>query len=146
MLKNGMILLGVLLASFSICLAQEKTDTKPVVVKTAIKETSPASGKEMFTQYCASCHGTDGKGNGPAAAAMKTVPTDLTQLAKKHGGKYPSNAVSSVLKFGSGPASHGSSDMPVWGPLLQSLDKYHDAIVQQRIGNIVTYIGTLQAK
>lgn len=65
MLKNGMILLGTLLVSFSICLAQEKTDTKPVVVKTAIKETSPASGKEMFTQYCATCHGTDGKGMVP---------------------------------------------------------------------------------
>jgi mono/diheme cytochrome c family protein len=65
MLKNGMILLGALLVSFSICLAQEKTDTKPVVVKTAIKETSPASGKEMFTQYCATCHGTEGKGMVP---------------------------------------------------------------------------------
>jgi mono/diheme cytochrome c family protein len=146
MLKNGMILLGTLLVSFSIRLAQEKTDTKPVVLKTAIKETSPASGKEMFTQYCASCHGTDGKGNGPAAAALKTAPVDLTQLAKKHDGEYPSGAVSSVLKFGSGPASHGSADMPVWGPLLQSLDKYHDAIVQQRIANLVTYIETLQAK
>lgn len=146
MLKNGMILLGILLASFSICLAQEKTDTKPVVVKTAIKETNPASGKEMYTQYCAPCHGTDGKGTGPAATALKTAPTDLTQLAKKHAGKYPGDAVSSVLKFGSGPASHGSADMPVWGPLLQSLDKYHDAIVQQRIANLVTYIETLQAK
>jgi hypothetical protein len=93
-----------------------------------------------------SCHGTDGKGNGPAAAALKTAPADFTKPAKKHDGKYPSNAVSSVLQFGSGPASHGSADMPVWGPLLQSLDKYHDAIVQQRIANLITYMETLQAK
>jgi mono/diheme cytochrome c family protein len=41
----------------------------------------------MFTPYCAPCHGVDGAGNGPAASAMKTPPTNLTQLAKKHDGK-----------------------------------------------------------
>jgi|SRR5271165_5141242 len=146
MLKNGMILLGTLLAASTICLAQNNSDTKPVIKKTVIKETSAASGKEMFNQYCASCHGTDGKGNGPAATAMKVPPTDLSQLSKKHDGKYPANTVAGILRFGSGPASHGSSDMPVWGPLFQSLDKYHDAVIQQRISNLVSYIETLQAK
>ena len=73
----------------------------------------------MFTQYCAPCHGLDGKGNGPAASAMKSQPTDLTQLARKHDGKFPANSVASALKFGSGSAgAHGSADMPVWGPLF----------------------------
>jgi hypothetical protein len=79
---------------------------------------------------------------------MKTQPTNLTQLAKKHDGKYPANTVPGVLKFGSGGANpaHGSTDMPIRGPLLQSLDRYHDSVVQQRISNIVTHIETLQAK
>ena len=77
---------------------------------------------------------------------MKAPPADLTQLAKKHDGKYPTNTVAGVLKFGSGPGVHGAADMPLWGPLFQSLDKYHDAVVQQRISNIVNYIETLQAK
>jgi len=77
---------------------------------------------------------------------MKTMPTDLTQLAKQHDGKYPGNSVASILKFGSGPASHGSPDMPVWGPLFKSLDKYHESVVQQRISNLVSYIDSLQAK
>jgi hypothetical protein len=54
--------------------------------------------------------------------------------------------VTGVLTFGSGGGAnpaHGSTDMPIWGPLLQSLDKYHDSVVQQRISNIVTYIETL---
>jgi len=147
MLKNGMILLGTLVMATSLCLAQDKTGQKPVVKQTPIKPTSAASGKEMFNQYCATCHGIDGKGNGPAASAMKAPVTDLTQLAKKHDGKYPANSVASVLKFGGGPAaSHGSAEMPVWGPLFKSLDKYHDTVVQQRISNIVNYIETLQAK
>ena len=79
---------------------------------------------------------------------MKTPPTDLTQLAKKQGGKYPANHISSILKFGSGPGpgAHGSADMPVWGPLFKSLDKYHDTTMQQRIANLVDYIEGLQAK
>jgi mono/diheme cytochrome c family protein len=147
MIRKSVILLGTLLAATSLCLAQEKTEPKqPVVKQTPIKPTSAASGKDMFNQYCAPCHGTDGKGNGPAASAMKTAPTDLTQLSKKHDGKYPASYVAGIMKFGSGLPSHGSADMPVWGPLFHSLDKYHEAVVQQRISNLVTYIETLQAK
>jgi mono/diheme cytochrome c family protein len=145
MLKKGIIVIGTLLAVTSFCFAQETQ--KPEVKKTVIKQTNAASGKEMYTQYCAPCHGVDGAGKGPAAPAMKSQPTDLTQLARKHDGQYPANTVAGVLKFGSGAnAAHGSADMPIWGPLFQSLDKYHDSVVQQRISNIVTYIETLQAK
>lgn len=144
--KKGMILLGTLVVATSLCLAQEKTDQKPVVKQTAIQPTSAVSGKEMYTEYCAACHGTNGKGTGPAASSMKAAPADLTQLAKKNDGKYPANHIAAVLKFGSGPGAHGSAEMPVWGPLFKSLDKFHDATVQQRISNLVGYIETLQAK
>ena len=77
---------------------------------------------------------------------MKVPPSDLTVLSKKHDGKFPADNVASTLKFGHGVTAHGSSDMPVWGPLFQSLDKYHDAIVQQRIANVVKYVESLQAK
>ena len=49
--------------------------------------TSAASGKEMFDSYCAVCHGQDGKGNGPAAPALKTPPANLTQLANREAGR-----------------------------------------------------------
>ena len=146
MLKNGMILLGTVLFAGSVCLAQDKSDTKPVIKKTAITQTSAASGQEMYTHYCASCHGIDGKGAGPAASALKTPPSDLTMLSKKHDGKFPAEKVASTLKFGEATPAHGSLDMPVWGPLFQSLDKYHDAVVQQRIANIVHYVQGLQVK
>jgi mono/diheme cytochrome c family protein len=148
MLKKSMILLGLLVVAASVCLAQTNTDQKPLVKQTAIKQTSASSGKEMFTQYCAPCHGVDGKGSGPAASSMKSQPSDLTQLARKNNGNYPANHVASVLKFGegTGASAHGSEQMPVWGPLLQSLDKFHDTAVQQRVSNLVSYIETLQAK
>jgi mono/diheme cytochrome c family protein len=122
MFKKSFMLLGALVVATGLCLAQEQT-TKPVVKQTPIKQTSPASGKEMFAAYCAPCHGADGKGNGPAASSMNVPPTDLTQMAKKLGGKFPANSLASTLKFGNGPGAHGSADMPVWGPLFQSLDR-----------------------
>ncbi|HUI52680.1 MAG TPA: cytochrome c [Terriglobales bacterium] len=146
MFKHSLLALGAVFAAAGLCLAQTPTQTKPEVKKEPIQQTSAASGKEMYVHYCASCHGADGKGGGPAASAMKTAPTDLTQLAKTHGGKYPDSSVAATLKFGNGPGAHGSADMPVWGPLFQSLDKYHDSAVQQRISNLVKYIETLQAK
>ena len=55
--------------------------------------TASLSGAEMFKTWCASCHGTDAKGNGPAAAALKKMPANLTQLAKQSGGKFPTQRV-----------------------------------------------------
>jgi hypothetical protein len=42
--------------------------------------------------------------------------------------------------------SHGSQEMPVWGPLFTSISQGHTAQVQQRISNLVAYIDTLQSK
>jgi mono/diheme cytochrome c family protein len=144
MLKKTMILLSMLVGVTGPCLAQNQTEDKTVVKQTTIKQSSATSGKEMLTEYCAACHGVDGEGNGPAASTLKVPPTDLTQLTRKHDGKYPANHVASVLKFGEGGAgAHGSAEMPVWGPLFHSLDKFHD---KQRVSNVVSYMETLQGK
>ena len=100
----------------------------------------------MFNSYCAVCHGKDGKGGGPASTAMKTPPTDLTGLAQKSNGKYPAAHVAAVIRGQASTPSHGSQDMPVWGPLFSSISQGHEAQVQQRITNLVNYIEGLQAK
>jgi len=118
----------------------------PTVKHVPIMRAPVNSGKDMFNSYCAVCHGTDAKGAGPAASAMKTNPADLTALAKKSGGKYPASHVAAVLRGQSITASHGSQDMPVWGPLFSSISQGHEAQVQQRIANLVDYVETLQTK
>ena len=104
------------------------------------------SGKQMFTQYCAACHGVTAKGNGPARAALKVPAADLTTLSKRHGGEFPYDLVSNVLRFGPGLTAHGSSDMPTWGPIFQYMDNYNQAAVQKRIKNLCDYLVTLQEK
>jgi mono/diheme cytochrome c family protein len=104
------------------------------------------SGKTMFKQYCAACHGLDAKGHGPARAALKVPAADLTTLAKRHGGEFPYDLVSNILRFGPGVAAHGSSDMPTWGSLFQFIDNYNRASVDKRIQNLCDYLATLQEK
>jgi mono/diheme cytochrome c family protein len=104
------------------------------------------SGDLMYAQYCAACHGRDAKGNGPVASGLKTMPPDLTTLAKRHGGKFPYDYLSSVLRFGLGPSSHGSSEMPTWGPLFKYADKNDEQLIEQRIKNMSDYLASVQQK
>ena len=46
-------------------------------------------GQQLFQQTCASCHGAQAKGDGPAAVALNPKPQDLTDDQWKHGGQPP---------------------------------------------------------
>lgn len=50
----------------------------PTVV---LAQGSPPKGKEIYAKQCAGCHGPDGKGDGPAAAAINPKPRDFTDKA-----------------------------------------------------------------
>jgi mono/diheme cytochrome c family protein len=147
-IKKLILVFSALFLFTCIVIAQDQTQdqTKTTIKHVTVKQTSPASGKEMFTSYCAVCHGTDGKGGGPAAAALKTPPADLTLLSKNNGGKFPSLKVSSILRGTSDLPAHGSKEMPVWGPLFRSISGGHETEVQQRVSNLTQYVESLQVK
>lgn len=111
-----------------------------------VNKTSPTSGKQMYTSYCAPCHGVDGKGHGPASAALKSEPTDLTGLASKNHGKFPDTHIISVLQFGSDVPAHGSAEMPVWGPILGNMNKTNLQDKQLRMSNLSRYLESIQAR
>jgi mono/diheme cytochrome c family protein len=119
--------------------------TPPKVKTVPMKPTSPASGEEMFISYCAACHGPDGRGNGPAASAMKKPPVDLTRLAANNGGKFPDLMVAQALSAKDVPA-HGSQEMPVWGILFKTLGGGTNDQLQLRITNLTSYVKSIQAK
>jgi mono/diheme cytochrome c family protein len=111
-----------------------------------VKPTSLSSGPEMYDTYCAVCHGNDGKGGGPAAEALKVPPTNLTTLARKNGGKYPSDHVMNAIRGDLRLPAHGSKEMPVWGKLFWHISQGHSSEVQLRVANLNKYIESLQAK
>ncbi len=132
----------LLLAVFALA----QTAAKPQVQVTPAPYTPPDSGKAMYDAYCASCHGLDGKGGGPAAPAMKSPVPDLTMLEKTHGGKYPAFSVAEVLRVSKPLAAHGSDEMPIWGPVFSHVSRQDNAVIQQRIHNLNLYVESLQAK
>ncbi|HTT33918.1 MAG TPA: cytochrome c [Methylomirabilota bacterium] len=136
----------LLLSALLLCLAGVVQAQEKTVKKEPIQNTSPASGEEMFKTYCAACHGKDAKGAGPASADLKTTPPDLTTLAKRHEGKFPQDYVTNVLRNGVKAPAHGSSDMPVWGPLFAKVSGEDPSIVNMRISNLVRYLESVQSK
>jgi mono/diheme cytochrome c family protein len=120
--------------------------SKSNVVTIPATKTTPVSGKQMYGSYCAPCHGVNGRGDGPVGAALKSRPTDLTVLSRNNGGKFPSAHVNAVLKYGVEVQAHGTSDMPVWGPVLGKMDQANPQARQLRISNLSSYLETIQAK
>jgi len=102
------------------------------------------SGKVLYQLYCATCHGADAKGSGPLAMALKTPPPNLTLLAKRHNGKFPVDYVTRMLQFGTTSPSHGSSQMPAWGPIFQYFDKTSQEASRKRIENLRDYLASIQ--
>jgi len=103
-------------------------------------------GQDLYRAHCSACHGPEGKGDGPLASALKTKPADLTALSGNNGGRFP---VERVRKFISGDeptlSSHGSREMPVWGPIFHQIEDDQD-LGNVRLQNLIKYLTTIQRK
>ena len=140
-MRNVFSHIGLILCLVVLGVAQQKE-----IKHVPVKPISPASGPEMYKAYCAVCHGMTGKGNGPAAEALKVPPSDLTTLAKRNGGRYPSDHVRSAIEGDLRLAAHGSKEMPVWGELFWRMSQGHSSEVQLRVSNLNKYIESQQVK
>ena len=111
-----------------------------------VTKTAPTSGSQMYGSYCAPCHGTDGKGHGAVASALRTPPTDLTTVAKMNHGVFPDTHIVTVLQFGKEiPAHHGAA-MPAWGPILGKMNQSNPQDRLLRISNLSRYLETIQVR
>jgi len=123
-----------------------------------------AQGHKYYTKYCASCHGPDGKGDGPQAASTTPKASDLTQIAKNNGGKFPFYEVMLLIEGRSPtsqsadaslpglPKAHGDPKMPVWGEVFSrkemSAGTSLDLQLQTtgKIMEITEYLQSIQVK
>jgi mono/diheme cytochrome c family protein len=116
------------------------------VKREAARPIESIEGVDSYNAYCAVCHGKDGKGQGPAAVALKAPVPDLTTMAKRHGGKFSRADVdASIRGTGKATPAHGSADMPIWGPIFRVLSA-DDSGRTLRITNLVDYIESIQQK
>jgi len=123
---------------------------------TALAGTAPQSqsanrvrevdGPEIFKNHCASCHGADGQGHGPVAGSLKKSVPDLTRIAQRNGGKFPAEMVKQQIDgTGQTPLSHGTREMPVWGPGLHQIGNDQD-LGYVRLEAITKYLESIQRK
>jgi mono/diheme cytochrome c family protein len=137
--RSLLAIASVIFALIAVSLAQEVK-----IKKGPAPYTSAASGQEMYESYCASCHGKGAMGDGPAAPALKVPPPNLTDVAKRNGGKFPDTHIAAVIRGEADMPAHGSREMPVWGPVFHRVSGGRDAEVQLRVANLTKYIGSLQ--
>jgi mono/diheme cytochrome c family protein len=147
------ILLGLALSGFVLASTGAAPQTAPKPQEKTQEKTKAeleqliysVKGPELFRAYCATYHGSDAKGVGPMAPALKTKVPDLTVLAKKNGGRFPSARVRNSIMGDDVVMSHGSREMPIWGPVFHQVesDQNFGAV---RLQNLVKYLESIQIK
>jgi mono/diheme cytochrome c family protein len=140
---------GALVAALTLAVglaaqAPEPQKPAPKIKRTTAVPLVSVEGKDNYDAYCAVCHGPAGKGDGPAAPAMKVAVPDLTTFAKRHGGKFNAVQVEQIIRgVGKTPTpAHGVEDMPIWGEVFRNEDRSMSTL---RIGNLVKYVQSIQA-
>ena len=121
--------------------AQQTKSVKMVPPRT----TAAISGQAIYTQYCAVCHGVDGKGDGPVADALKQRPSDLTGMSRRSNGKFPEDHFLKIINGETRLVAHGAQNMPIWGDAFRNMST-SQTVSQDRIYGLMNYIEQIQAK
>lgn len=113
------------------------------------EETTSAAdlGKASYDRYCAACHGQDGRGTGDFANLLKQAPMDLSGIAERRGGEFPSSEIAEIIDGRKTPRAHGTQEMPIWGERFGESSpsgQGSDAGVRGQIYLIVEYLRSIQ--
>ena len=105
------------------------------------------SGEELFGRFCASCHGTEARGDGPVARSLNVAVPDLTTIAARYG-EFPSMLIRDVIDGrGIDVLAHGTRTMPVWGYefwIEEGGDVNAQRAVRGAINRLVEYLESVQ--
>lgn len=145
--KGGVVAAAILAAFLLAPAAATPASAQEPAAQPQVEMRQRVTGGEVFRTYCATCHGTSGRGDGPLAGAMRRRPADLTEIAKRNGGEYPSEVVFRTIDGKTPVRGHGGPDMPVWGDAFARARDGGDATtVKERIDSLVDFIRSLQVK
>ena len=114
--------------------------------KTTSSVRNTVEGAKIFRYHCAACHGTDGRGHGPASVALKHPVPDLTLISQRSGGKFPYQRVKGIVEGNEpGLLAHGDREMPIWGPVFHEVESDQDW-GEVRLDAITKHMASIQQK
>lgn len=105
-----------------------------------------------FRLYCSTCHGENGRGDGPKTFGLSVPPPDLTGLSRRNGGAFPRERLQAIIDGRETLKNHGEREMPVWGVWFK-MEAEEDlggaegdeGTVQRRIRALIDFLETLQS-
>ena len=129
----------ILLLAVAATTAQEATSDM------ATDSTEVIMGRQSFRSYCATCHGPEGRGDGPVGEYLNIPPADLTQVSQRNDGEFPLEEVVKTIDGRESKRGHGSSDMPVWGDAFKlTRDDPDEEAVRNKIEELARFIESIQ--
>ncbi|MFQ3197680.1 MAG: mono/diheme cytochrome c family protein [Paraglaciecola sp.] len=153
MRKKIPVILSLMLVTLFGCTTREYDTDKKVkieLVPITWQDASLEDGKDLYLALCSACHGKSGKGDGPAAPAMKKMVPNLTNLAAKNGGEFPRKQVENSIAGEDRTIAHETLDMPNWGRQFEDMryghwnTKHRQNFMKQKIYNLTEYLATIQ--
>jgi mono/diheme cytochrome c family protein len=105
--------------------------------------THSLNGRDIFRAHCATCHGVEGKGDGPVAPALTTKMPDLSTISQRSGGVFPAARVRKIILGDEVILSHGSREMPIWGKIFHQIQQDRD-YGEVRLQNVTDYLKSIQ--
>ena len=138
--RRSMLVLCLVLLPAVLLPAAQKQETM------TSSERNTVEGAKIFHYHCVACHGTDGRGHGPASVALKHPVPDLTLISERSGGKFPFQRVKEIIE-GKEPGllAHGGREMPIWGPIFHEVESDQDW-GEVRLDAITRQIEAIQQK
>lgn len=105
------------------------------------------TGSQLYRTHCASCHGPAGRGDGPLAEYLTVRPANLTGIAARNRGVFPTDVVSRIVDGRRVLRTHGDSAMPVWGDVFSlSGNPDTDKAAAEKIRAVVSHVESLQQR
>jgi len=105
------------------------------------------TGPQLYSQFCASCHGRQGHGDGPVASSLKVEVPDLTRIAARQGGKFPDDKIRAIIDGRTILMAHGSRTMPIWGMAFRVASgqtPQAEFQTQAMIGQLMEFLRSIQ--
>ncbi len=120
-----------------------------VNAQTASDLASIGAGRNVYDVFCQTCHGPEGRGDGPFSEFLRRSPTDLTTLSAINGGAFP--VVRTTFQIdGRDPLPGHGGEMPVFGPIFDSdfgtltTQSGQPILTSQSIADLIHWLESIQ--